>query len=111
MAHNASVEAKSKGSNWTHRQSVQRYGGVQYNATIMIYGQVLLMSETPASSELAEKLTPKQIDLLGTWHGNRIIVTYQTQSNSGQQNPGMTNITQDVKAFGFAYLKHDKVLV
>ena len=112
ITHNASVEAKSKGSNWTHRQQVQRYGNSPYTATLMVYGQVLLMSHVPISSEFAEKITPAQREQVGSWHGNRIIVEYN-QNNSTLSNvgPGMRNITQEVKAFGNAYLKYDKVLL
>ena len=113
MAHNSAVEAKSKGPNWTNRQQSTRYGA-KYDATIMVYGHVLLMSETPVTSELHDLIGSAQSrERVGSWHGNRIVVQYvqNTGNYVGVQCGGMTNVTQDVKSMGLAYLKYDKVLL
>lgn len=112
MAHNSAVEAKSKGPNWTSRQQGTRYGA-KYEATTMVYGHVLLMSETPVTSELHDLMSAQSRERVGSWHGNRIVVQYVqgTGNYTGVQVGQMTNVTQEVKAMGLAYLKYDKVLL
>ena len=112
MAFNSSVEAKSKGPNWTNRQQGTRYGS-KYETAVMVYGHVLLMSETPVVNELHDKMSPQSRERVGSWHGNRIVVQYIQDSGnySGVQTGQMLNVTQDVKAMGYTYLKHDKVLL
>ena len=112
MAHNSAVEAKSKGPNWTNRQQSTRYGN-KYEATMMVYGHVLLMSETPVTSELHDLMSAQSRERVGSWHGNRIVVQYVqgTGNYTGVQVGQMTNVTQEVKAMGHSYLKYDKVLL
>jgi len=112
MANNSAVEAKSKGPNWTNRQQGTRYGA-KYEATIMVYGHVLLMSETPVTSELHDLMSAQSRERVGSWHGNRIVVQY-VQNNGNYNGVGtgaMLNVTQEVKSMGLSYLKYDKVLL
>lgn len=112
MAHNSAVEAKSKGPNWTNRQQSTRYGA-KYEATMMVYGHVLLMSETPVTSELHDLMSAQSRERVGSWHGNRIVVQYVqgTGNYAGVGTGQMLNVTQEVKAMGHSYLKYDKVLL
>jgi len=112
MAHNSAVEAKSKGPNWTNRQQSARYGA-KYEATVMVYGHVLLMSETPVTSELHDLMSAQSRERVGSWHGNRIVVQYVqgTGNYTGVGVGQMLNVTQEVKAMGHSYLKYDKVLL
>ena len=65
------------------------------------------------TSELHDLMSAQSRERVGSWHGNRIVVQYVqgTGNYTGVQVGQMTNVTQEVKAMGLAYLKYDKVLL